>query len=251
MGTSASRCLFWVSSQSHWVQWHQSFQLEWVQLIHQLIAPAEWRYLRRMRCCWLLLPLAVLIVLAACSCLYCWWLFLLVIVIFVGRDRLCCLFPSLYFVNNHWFILVFPPVNLFPPLRRTVCSCCVVQLMLQVHYFFRIKKRIDHLCLVRFLQLAALSDGSILEGGRVIERQCAAYWDCVLLMRVAGSFGGLSSKSRCGVGKNWVLEISVGTNRGAGRVMWIKGTVGFVRFVFKGSFCRAVGIMKLVCLRAW
>ena len=37
-----------------------------------------------------------------------------------------------------------------------------------------------------------------------------------------------------GVGKNWVLGISVGTNRGAGRVMRVKGTGGFVRFVFNG-----------------
>ena len=41
--------------------------------------------------------------------------------------------------------------------------------------FFQIKKRIYHLCSVQFLQLAALSGGSIVEGGRVIARQCAAY----------------------------------------------------------------------------
>ena len=54
------------------------------------------------------------------------------------------------------------------------------------------------MCSVRFLQLAALSGGSIVECGRVIVRQCAAYWDCLLVMRVAGSFGGGSLKSRSG-----------------------------------------------------
>ena len=39
--------------------------------------------------------------------------------------------------------------------------------------FFRIKKKIYHLCSVRFLQLAALSGGSIVEGGRVTVRQSA------------------------------------------------------------------------------
>ena len=64
--------------------------------------------------------------------------------------------------------------------------------------FFRIKKRIYHRCSVRFLQLAALSGGSIVEGERVIARQCAAYRDCVLVMRVAGSLGGGNSKLRSG-----------------------------------------------------
>ena len=46
-----------------------------------------------------------------------------------------------------------------------------------------------------------------------------------------------------GVGKNLVLGISVGTNRRAGRVRTVKETGGFVRFVFKGRVCRAVGVM--------
>ena len=53
-----------------------------------------------------------------------------------------------------------------------------------------------------------------------------------------------------GVGKNWVLGISLGTNRGAGRVMRVKGTGGFVRFVFESRVCRVVGVRKLVCLPA-
>ena len=64
------------------------------------------------------------------------------------------------------------------------------------------------------------------------------------------SLGGGSRSQEVGVGKNWVLRISVGTNRGASRVMRVKTTGGFVRFVFKGRVCRAVGVMKLVCLRA-
>ena len=34
-----------------------------------------------------------------------------------------------------------------------------------------------------------------------------------------------------GVGKNWVLGISVGTNRGPGRVRRLKETGGLARFV--------------------
>ena len=56
---------------------------------------------------------------------------------------------------------------------------------------------------------------------------------CVLVMRVAGSVGGESSKSNVGVGKNWVMGISVGINGGTGRIMRVKGTGGFVRFVSK------------------
>ena len=45
------------------------------------------------------------------------------------------------------------------------------------------------------------------------------------------------------VGTNSVLGRSVGTCTGAGRVMRVKGTCGFVRFVFKGRVCRAVGVI--------
>ena len=62
-------------------------------------------------------------------------------------------------------------------------------------------------------------------------------------MRVARNQG-------VGVWKNWALGISLGTNIGAGRVGRVKGTGSFVRFVFKGRVCKAVGVMKLVCLRA-
>ena len=60
---------------------------------------------------------------------------------------------------------------------------------------------------------------------------------------------GVAQSQRVGVGKNWVLGISVETHRGVGRVMKFKGMGGFVRFVFKGRVCRAVGIMKLVSLQ--
>ena len=60
---------------------------------------------------------------------------------------------------------------------------------------------------------------------------------------------GVARSRGVGVGQNWVLGISVRTNRGVGIVMRVKGTGGFVRFVFKGRVCRAVEIMKLVCLR--
>ena len=57
---------------------------------------------------------------------------------------------------------------------------------------------------------------------------------------------GVARSQGVRVGKSCVLEISVGTNRGAGRVRRVKGTGGFVRFVFKGRVCRAMGVMKLV-----
>ena len=61
---------------------------------------------------------------------------------------------------------------------------------------------------------------------------------------------GVARSQGVGVGKYWVLGISVGTNRGAGRVRRVKGTGSFMRFVFKGGVCKVVGVMKLVCLRA-
>ena len=60
-----------------------------------------------------------------------------------------------------------------------------------------------------------------MEGGRVIARQCAPYCDCVLVIRVAGVWVGVARSQGVGVGKNWVLGISVGTNIGAGRVRWV------------------------------
>ena len=60
---------------------------------------------------------------------------------------------------------------------------------------------------------------------------------------------GVARSQGVGVGKNWVLGMSVGTNRGVGRVMRVKGTGGVVRVAFKGRVCRAVAVMKLVCLR--
>ena len=55
--------------------------------------------------------------------------------------------------------------------------------------FFRIKKQIDHVCLVRFLKFSDHSDCCIVVGDRLILQHCAAYCDCVLVMRVAGSLG--------------------------------------------------------------
>ena len=39
---------------------------------------------------------------------------------------------------------------------------------------------------------------------------------------------------RVGVLKNWVMGISVGIHRGAGKTVRVKGMGGFVRFVCKG-----------------
>ena len=78
---------------------------------------------------------------------------------------------------------------------------------------------------VRFLQLADHSGGSIVEGGRVIVRQYAAYRDCDLVMRVAGSLVGGARGQRVEVGKNWVVGISVRINGGAGDIMMVKKLV--------------------------
>ena len=45
---------------------------------------------------------------------------------------------------------------------------------------------------------------------------------------------GRARNQRVGVGKNWIMRISVEINRVAGRIMRVKGTAGFVRFVCKG-----------------
>ena len=53
---------------------------------------------------------------------------------------------------------------------------------------------------------------------------------------------GVARSQGVGVGKNWVVGISVGTNREADRVMRVKGTGGFVRFVFKDRVCWRYGL---------
>ena len=123
-----------------------------------------------MKYCWLLLPMAALIVLAGCSCWYCWWSSLLFIVIFVGYERFGCFWPSLDFVNNHWFILVLPQWTCFhlfdEPFAPPVLSnwCCRFSI-------FSNKNKIYHMCSVRFLQwLIDHPGGSIMKGGRVIIR---------------------------------------------------------------------------------
>ena len=47
---------------------------------------------------------------------------------------------------------------------------------------------------------------------------------------------GVARSQGVGVGKNWILGISVGTNRRASRVRRVKGTGGFVRSAFKAEF---------------
>ena len=45
------------------------------------------------------------------------------------------------------------------------------------------------------------------------------------------------------------MGVSVVISRGAGNIMRVKETGGFLRFVCNGGVCRAVGFMKLVCLQ--
>ena len=47
---------------------------------------------------------------------------------------------------------------------------------------------------------------------------------------------GVARSQGVGVRKNWVLGISVGTYRGEGKDMTVKGSGCFVRFVFKAEF---------------
>ena len=46
-----------------------------------------------------------------------------------------------------------------------------------------------------------------------------------------GVWVGVARSQRVGVEKNWVPEVSVGTNRGAGGVRRVKGTGSFVKHV--------------------
>ena len=52
-----------------------------------------------------------------------------------------------------------------------------------------------------------------------------------------------------GVGRNWVMGVSVVINRGEGNIMRIEETGCFLRFVCKGGICRAVRFLKLVRLQ--
>ena len=54
------------------------------------------------------------------------------------------------------------------PMNHLLLLCCLIDAVGSL--FFPIKKIIDHVCYVRFLQLADGSGGSIVEGGRVIVR---------------------------------------------------------------------------------
>ena len=99
----------------------------------------------------------------------CWLLsFLSVVIGCVACGHPCIL---LMIIDLFWF----RPSKLVSSssMNNLLLMCCPIDAAGSL--FFQIKKRIYHLCSVRFLQLAALSGGSIVEGGRVIARQCAAY----------------------------------------------------------------------------
>ena len=123
-----------------------------------------------MRCCWWLLPFAVLIVLAvAVVCTVgdrpCWLLsFLLVVIGCVACGHPCTL---LIIID----LFLFCPSKLVSSslMNHLLLLCCPIDAAGSL--FFRIKNMIHHLCSVRFLQLAALSGGSIVVCGRVIVRQ--------------------------------------------------------------------------------
>ena len=90
------------------------------------------------------------------------------------------------------------------------------------------------MCLVRFLKLADLSGFSIVGGVRwwfyssVRPTEIVSWWWELLGVRMEGA------RSRVGVGRNFVMGIWVGIDRGVGRIIRVKGTSGFVRFVCKG-----------------
>ena len=99
----------------------------------------------------------------------CWLLsFLLVVIGCVACGHPCNLLIIIY-------LFLFCPSKLVSScsMNHLLLLCCPIDAAGSL--FFRIEKRIYHLCSVRFLQLAALSGGSIVEGGRVIARQCATY----------------------------------------------------------------------------
>ena len=53
-------------------------------------------------------------------------------------------------------------------MKYLLLLCCLIDVVGSL--LFRMKKKIDHVCSDRFLQLADNSGGSILEGGMVIVR---------------------------------------------------------------------------------
>ena len=110
--------------------------------------------------------------------------------------RVACGHPCILLIIIYLFLFCPSKLVSSSSMNQLLLLCCPIDAAGSL--FFLIKKRIYHLYSVRFLQLAAISGGSIVEGGRVIAWQCAAYCGCVLVIRVAGSLGGGSSKSRSG-----------------------------------------------------
>ena len=119
---------------------------------------------------------------------------MLVAVVCTVGDRPSWLLSFLLFVigcvacGHPCILLIIIDLFLFCPSKLVSSSsmnhllllCCPIDAAGSL--FFGVKKRIYHLCSVQLLQLAALSGGSIVEGGRVIVeggrvivRQCAAY----------------------------------------------------------------------------
>ena len=71
-------------------------------------------------------------------------------------------------MNNHYlFLFCLSKVVSSYSLNHLLLLCCPIDVGL---LFFRIKKEIDLVYSVRFLQLADHFGGSIVEGGRVIVR---------------------------------------------------------------------------------
>ena len=114
------------------------------------------------RSCWLQLFVLLVIVPAG------YLLFLLVVI-----DCVACGHPCILLIIIDLFLFSHSKLVSFSSMNHLILLCCPIDAGGSV--LFRIKKRIYHLCSVRFLQLAALSGGSIVEGGRVIVWQCAAY----------------------------------------------------------------------------
>ena len=114
------------------------------------------------RSCWL--QLFVLLVIVPTG--YCH--FLLVVI-----GCVACGHPCSFLIIIDLFLFCPSKLVSSSSMNHLLLLCCPIDAAGSL--FFRIKKRIYHLCSVRYLQLAALSGGSIVEGGRVIARQCAAY----------------------------------------------------------------------------
>ena len=125
------------------------------------------------RSCWLQLFVPLVIVPAG----------LLLSFLLVVIGCVACGHPCILLIIIDLFLIFPSKLVSSSSMNHLLLLCCPIDAAGPL--FFRIKKRIYYLFSVRFLQLAALSDGCIEEGGRVIVRTAV----CCLLRLCLGDEG--------------------------------------------------------------